>query len=705
MRRAKVPSGRSIKQPSRTRQSGKRFPLAVPLIIGLLFLYYALPLLWPPPAQFTEWNPQAHVLGRLFPGVPTWWIATRLSALLLCTCLFARFYLRPFEDAAEFHPTPSVAAWQERVALGLAVALFVAAPWVKHAGLPGQLAFLAGLFVPALCLWSPSPRPQQSAPTAVALLRPQLPVVLVTVAWVGFFVGVELGSLEATRAVDQWRAFVDALQFAARNGKLFGERYDAELPNLGALPFLFQGVPLWQLGLVEPSLASMQLAQMSWLAVAAAGLALLATRIGGALPALIGTTGFLFSPFTHYLAVLPAPFVFAPVVTVALLLAVWRFRLNGSRASLVCTGPLAAFGLTFPSVVPIVGVAGLAVLARWPSTWRTHRLTWVAGALIFSAALLPAIPEVFSLREGTHHFSFHGIAASLDRALLGQGSVLLMERSRSVDIRRPLDIVLGALLAPFAHPRLHIRLWTDAIFDPFTATLFALGLLACVHNFKRSATARELLILFLAALSPAFVSPVDLVDMVHAVSLGVPVALIAALGAGQILAHIPDATRPLVAALTSLGCCTAGALLSHEIPQRWLCASSTGIAFESLAPRDAPRAVVIDYPAGFHHDVRWLYVGPMTAYGWALPVGYLRLEQPHLPVDQLVADGKDLVFWSPGLEEDFNVRKSLCRFYPGVVLFQVWDRAGLGHVWAARLSEAPWEPRVHARRWRLVACG
>ncbi len=530
------------------------------------------------------------------------------------------------------------------------------------------------------------------------------PLVVVAV-WVAWSLAGEVGGLEASRTVDQWRAFVDALLFAARRGNLLAERYDTELSNLAALPFLFQGPPFWALGLGEPSLPSLQLHQVLWLAVAGLSLAAITASFLGPLPAAFAAASFLFSPFTHLMAVSAAPFVFGPVMTVALLLA-WRsFARTASPAALAAAGPLAGLAALYPSMIPIVAAVGLHFLARLRSTWSALHGAWVAGAVGLFAAVLPAFFHVFSLAEAGHYLSFHGKAAYLDLALLGQASVLLMEEGRTMDIRRPADIAIGALLAPFAHSRLHIRIWGDTIFDPLTSLLFAFGLATSIHSLPRNPNARTMLGLFVASLVPSFVSPVDRVDVVHSVALAIPVALIAAAGLANVLDHLMPTLRLPAALVAALLSALSGHWLVHRVNPYILSASATGIALESLAPAEEERAVFLDYPAGFHPDVRWLYVGPMTAYAGRRPVGYWRWQGSTLPVQQFLRDGKDLVFWSPGLEHDLAVSRSLCAQVPGVTLFELRDPAALGRVWAANLSTARWEPRLEGGRWRLVGCG
>lgn len=151
-------------------------------------------------------------------------------------------------------------------------------------------------------------------------------------------------------------------------------------------------------------------------------------------------------------------------------------------------------------------------------------------ALAPGAALAPAALNVLPAAQMSQHFAFHGTLDLRDPAPLGQRPVRAFEAARAATGTRSIDIVIVALLEPFANPRIHIRLWGDAIFDPPGSTLLAVGLATCLRCAALWADARLLLSFLLFALSLAFVSPVDRVDIVHAVAMPVPVALLAAAG-------------------------------------------------------------------------------------------------------------------------------------------------------------------------------
>jgi hypothetical protein len=223
---------------------------------------------------------------------------------------------------------------------------------------------------------------------------------------------------------------------------------------------------------------------------------------------------------------------------------------------------------------------------------------------------------------------------------------------------------------------------------------------------RTSAGARFGLLFYAAALSPAFVSPVDRVDIVHAVALPVPAALLAAAAFAGLRRRwsVAPRARAAAAAAVTVAIAAGGTALFDVVNPRILPASAMGIVFRSLAPADASRVVVLDYPPAHAIDVRWLFTGVMTAYGGPVPLGYLPYAGQALPAQDLAAEARDLLFWSPGLDADLGVTAAVCRQWPAASLYEVGDAAGLGRVFAARVGERSWAPALPSGRWRRRAC-
>jgi hypothetical protein len=232
--------------------------------------------------------------------------------------------------------------------------------------------------------------------------------------------------------------------------------------------------------------------------------------------------------------------------------------------------------------------------------------------------------------------------------------------------------------------------------------LIAVGLAACIRAARHSSAAKVLLLFFAVALAPAFASPVDVVDIVHAVTLPVPAALLAAAGFAVIARQLGTTHRSRVAAVATIAICVGGTLLFDVVNPRILPASSFGIMFSVLEPTEANRVVVVVYGPGFVRPTRTLFWGPITAFAGPRPVGYLEYDGGPLP--DLPAEGKDLLFWSHGYDLDMDVASAICARWPAATFYEIWDLARQGRVHAARVGGAPWQPRRADGRWSSWGC-
>ena len=668
---------------------------------ALLFAVYALPLFWPPATA--PLRPDAGLLERLYPGVPALWSGLRLLALGASLAVLSRAVTsRAHDDASTGAPfvtcvagvAPTAPRPLRLAALAASVVLLAAAPFAGGFGPVGQLAYLAALALPALLLALPSgARATSDSPTAAAWRDAIAPLVVVA-AWLALCVARDVGSPRTMDVVDGWRAVVAVHAHVARGGSVLTDLLDLDLPGLGALAMTFLGVPLFQATGTTPTIPAMQAVQLAWVALTGLGIAALAWSLVGRRTAAVAAAAFLFAPYTRFVGMLPGPFVVGPLYVVAIALcvvAVWQRR---SEAALAALGALAGAALTMPGVIPVAGCLTLVALWRVRREWRESAVGLAAFTAMFLAVVIPAATNVIRPERMGQHFGTHGIAALLDRALLGQLPVGTFAAARASQVQHPLEIVLGALLEPFANPRLSIRLWGDAIFDPLTALLFGLGLIACVRASRREASARLALVLLLATLAPAFVSPVDIVDIVHAAAISVPVALLAAAGFRHLAGVLPGPERiPAAAALVATACAVGGMVLFDVAGPRVLGSSAARLAVEAVAPADADRALVLDHPTRYGIDARWAFVGPIAALGGERPLGYMRWDGAP-PVADLAADGRSLLLWSPGLEADLGVTATVCRAWPDATLYRFTDAAGLSSVLAARVGGGAWQPRL-----------
>ena len=428
--------------------------------------------------------------------------------------------------------------------------------------------------------------------------------------------------------------------------------------------------------------------------------------VGSGGGAVIAIAVFLFAPYTRFVTLFPGPFVAGPIYSIAVALCALVACRRRSEAALAALGACAGIAVTYPGVVPTV-----AFFVAW-AIWRLRRslrALWVGlavGCASFAAAVIPASTHVLRPAEMTSHFRWDGPIARVDATLLGQ--IPLQYYVPGLGAPPPAsDIVVAAVLAPFAHPRIAIRLWGDALFDPLGGALIAIGLATCIATARRSSAARVLLAFSGAALCPAFVSPVDVVDIVHAVAIPVPAALLAACGFAAVRQRIRwrRSRGRIAAAMAAVAIGVGGTVLFDVVNPRILSGSSHGIMFRALATEDADRVVVLDYAKKLGPDVRWLMTGPVTAFAGPRPVGFLEYAGGPLPRGELAEEHKDLLFWSPGLEDDLSVARAVCAQWPDAILYEIWDEARLGRVYAAGLSARGWKPRAPRDRWRSWRCG
>ncbi len=672
---------------------------------GCLLAVYALPLFVPPgPAPLGVVTPAgATLLERILPGVPSWWIAIRLVALAAGVILLLPLPVAfPRIDPREVPSTNDGDEIDSRRILAVGVAVFhaIVARWAGNFGTAGQTAYLMGLFLPALLLASPSRRWRRPRWRAI------LPVAGLIALWTALRLFTDLNSPRAATMADDWRGWLDVLAFVQGGKNLLTDLYDPYAPGIGATALLFQGLPLYRSGVLPLSFRAVQVFHILWLAVCAAGIGALARRLIGRGTALVAVAVFLFAPVTRMMSIFPLPYVLGPLYATAIGLcsvAFWRRR---SEAALAALGALTGLTVLFPPAIAIAGVFDLYTVWHLRRCWRRVWPGAVAAAASLLAVVIPALPTVLRAERATQvHLRWDGLIQLIDPVLLGQLPIQSFSQFRDEIVARPLDIVVGALLAPFAHPRMAVHLLGDSLFDPLGAVLLAIGIAACACRVRRSSTARLLPLLLVAALAPAFISPVNVVDIMHALVLPVAAALLSAAGFVALRLRVGWLRSASARVLATLAICLGGTVLFDVVNVHTLGASSLEIMFRSLNPVDADRVVVVDYPKDFRPEVRTgFYTGPISAFGARRPVGYFAYEPGNFPVSDLAAEGKDLLFWSAGLEEDVRLASAVCAQWPAATLYEIVDAAGVGRSYAANVSGVPWRPALAADRWREWPC-
>jgi hypothetical protein len=670
-------------------------------VAGLLLLVYGVPLFFPPgPAVLGAVEPpDAWLLARIFPGVPPLWVGIRLAALAAAALLLSRASagaLRRWPRSASLLARPAAAPGLRSAALAIAILHACAAPWAGSLGPLGQAGYLVLLFVPAVLLAVPM-RP------AVRMHRGVWPTAIVILAWIAARLVTDPNSPRVADVVDGWRGWIDIVRFSLEKKNMLTDLFDPALPGVGGVLLFFHGMPWLQADVVSLTFRWTQLCQIFWAAACGVGVALLARVLVAPGVSAIAAAVFLFSPYVRFVTIFPGPFLVGPLYATAIAFAAVLACRRRSESALAALGAACGIGLTFPGVVPIV-----ACFAAWTVWHLRHevRSLWVgfaAGLASFTAAVAPALSQVLRPGEIGQHFRWDGLVSIVDASILGQLPLRYLPPAWEGVSPRPLDMIPAALLSPFAHPRIGVRLWGDTIFDPLGAAFVAIGLAACLWLAFRSETARVLLGFFAVALAPGFISPIDVVDITHAVVIPVPVALLAAAGFAVVRRQIGWRRGSLTTVGAAAAISVGGSVLFDLVHPRILSASAPGIMFQALAPEHAARVVWLTYGPRFVRPTKTLFTGPVTAYAGEQPVGYFEYGG-EFPAEAFAAEGKDLLFWSPAFDADYEVQDAVCHQWPNATLYEIWDEARLGRTYGARIGGTPWSPRDVDGRWRSWPC-
>jgi hypothetical protein len=531
----------------------------------------------------------------------------------------------------------------------------------------GQVAYLAGLFVPAALLLVPDGRAPMTWPRLAWLA----PVGAVVALWVGLRLLVDAHSTRAAHVIDTWRTALALATFLGGPGNYVTGGVDPEMPGVPATPLVVLGLPLVQAGLAPLTFTAVRLMHLCTVAATGAAVALAARRLLGG-GATIAVAVFLFAPLVRFMAATAGPYAVSSTYAVLIVLAAIAAWRRGSDAALAALGGLCGLAVVHPGLGP-TAIAGAAIGA---AGGRGHRVPWTTVATAIAAFVAAAWPHVPA-----------ALASALDaaRSLLdGHAAATLGEVLRS----------------PFAVARTPGRLWGDTLFDPIGAVLLATGLVACLRAAGRSPAATILVLLLAAALLPALVTTAEHPVLLRAFVLPVPGALLAAAGFQSLRRGLaPRGARRLAGAIVA-ATCVAGTIVFDVVNPRILGTSALALVFQAAGGADAPRAVLLDDATELGPDVRLLARGPMTAIDGERPIAYVRYGNGALP--DLAAHGDDLLFWSPEVERTVQMSDVVCSQWPAATLYRIGDDERL--VLAARIGGAPWQPAMPADAWRTGNC-
>lgn len=649
---------------------GIRASIGVTLVVA-----YALPLFFPPKGVLlpvvgvddTLWE-------RLFPGVPGGWVGIRLVCLALGAFLLAGDRLKP---PPQTMPAPARSAgrlWLQWLGFAVAVGLTAAALFAHHFSRPQQLLFIATLFVPALLASAATwPRQRIVAPRSLD------GAIFVAVLWTLAQAATILHSPRSADPVDTWLAWDHMTAAAQPTSNLLT---DGPLPGITYLHLLPLGAGV--LGTETLQFPWVQGLQVLWLAVTAIGVGWLAAVWIGRAAVPIAAAVFLFSPFMLMPPLTPAAYAIGPGFTVAMLVAASGAVRRNSTAALVALGTAAGFASTHPWTLPAAAILLGAVALVRPRTLTASPLTTATAVLCFCAVVIPGAPRALDLQRMV---SWYGDAAwqwtTLEAMLLGQAMHIAGDVANQIRTSGPLDILLGAVLAPFATPRSAIRLIGDSLFDPLATILAAIGIVVCLRNCSQRA-AQLLLLLFLVAILPgALMSTYDRASLNRLALTPVPFALLAALGFESVRDTWRGDAKWLagVATMTSIA---GGLLLFWGINPTILPASWLHIAIEELQ-RSGARSAVVLYPQAHQRSFVWLQTAPIMSNVPRRSVATAPYDGP-AALDALAHTS--LILWSPAHELYAAVGDGVCAKWPRAEIYSLVDEARLSRLFVARTDTA-----------------
>lgn len=674
--------------------------MAILMLVTAFACGYGLPLFFPPPPLDPSAAGAGGFLARVFPGVPATWVTSRLLALAFAALALGsqiEVRLRPTSNS-EAPPSDPKALL---LAASIAVLLIVLRPLLAPMSVIAQPIYLAAIFLPGLILIANSWR-VRTRPTPARDKFALLDSSIVIGAWFLIALNSAVSSYRTADLVDLWPAIEWFRSAAVSGGDVLTQSGQAGIANAF---MLFQGLTAVVLGLVEPTLEFVQVIHISWIATTAFGLAWLVQRISTPSAATIATAAFLFSPFVLALRLSPSPFGLFMCMAVLALCILAKLRDQPDPAWLAALATVAGLATMSAHLLPLVAIGGLATIVEVLRRQRKPLLAWIlVPALCFILAAGPGLPSIDQLQQmHSQYVAVHGDWALLERIVQGQVSPFIrgpQENLWSSGASNTLEIAAGAFLSPAMSARTPIRLWGDSLFEPISV-LFALGAIAsAAMNWRRLKEGRGLLGFVLLALLPAaFASAFDRTSPTR--NLTLPLAMASAAGLGWQACFVAQRYTRALSWATVILIAGSGLTLFEAVGPKILPASSLSIAVEEAkTDRTQPTPQMFDYGVPYEFD--WLHVGSVS--GMLATPRFDRVVITNANDPLAGASGSATLFWSPALNEDFQLAARLCETWPNAHLYELRDRTGHSKLFAARPKDPAWQPGLNEERWNRQDC-
>jgi len=642
--------------------------------------------------------PDAALLERLFPGVPGWWVISRLLCLLLAGVVAA-----PLAGAAVFvepRRRPAPRLWQVLppypiAALIVAALHLVSSLWAAEFSRPLQLLYIAAFAIPAFLL-SAGETPSQGAEVEpIRSPRAALWVVAVLLLWVAWRVPMTWRSLRGIDFIDVAHPYSRLVDAVSNSLNLI-----SDTARQSSIHLVFQGGGL--LGAdVLLNWGWLQLISMFWIVASAVGVGYLAARMVSREAAPVATAAFLFSPFVLSIPLSIVPLFLGPIFTAPLLLLALVVDRERRPSAIAALGALAGLGALIPPVTPVA--LAVSIWAAWSMLMKSPRAPLIPLAIaVLSglAAVLPALPSMMNLQNMASEFSagrtqWSGLEAELFGQIVG-GTEFAIHAGHPGTF----DMQLGALLSAFALPRTAIRLWGDALFDPLGAGLAAVGLIACLRRLRRDRGAALLWVLFVIALLTAAPSGYDRPSFARLVTAPVIVALWSAAGF-EVVRRALGGRRAgaLGAAVMTIAIAAGGGILFDQVNSRILARSAIGLSLSALEQTPRAEAVILaPQPWDSQWSATFAELVPVEAQKVLSYSGRETLEE----LDGAVTPS--VLLWAPGMEEKEEVSRAVCEHWPAGALYTLHDEAHLSRAFAASPRGPGWQPALPASQWVVADC-
>lgn len=672
-------------------------------VIVLLLGAYGLPLFFPPAAvPSAPPVPDTPFVQRLFPGVPSWWVLSRLLCLL-GAALAAAVAMRGVVFAGL--RGISTAEWRVAPAFlyaagGIAALQVLAACWARSFTRPLQLLYVAAFGLPALVIWlgereGGRAHGEASGEAYRFSRRSVCAVAGMMVLWAAWRVPATWRSFRGADFVDANPAY-ERLVEAAHGGMNLVSSGSRQ----SSIHLVFQGA-----GLVSSDVLLdwgwLQAVAVFWLLISAWGVGYLATRLVGRWSAPVAVAAFLFSPFVLSVPFSVVPFGLGPAFTVALLSLMVAIERQRRPSAIAAMGAVAALSALLPPITPMA--VAVVALCAWSLSMERRREAGgpvAIAAVSILAAALPSLPSAEQLRWMALEFSSARVPwSTLEAALFGQLSLAEGESAfRSAEVAAG-DLVVSALLTPFAIPRTAIRLWGDALFDPAGAGLAAIGLAACAFQLRRDRTAAILFLLLLVALVTVAPSSYDRPSLARLVTAPAILALFSA-GGFEVLRRLLGARSPAaLALLTTAAVAAGGGVLFDAVNPRILARSAVGISLTALERTPPSQSVIL---ARDQFDPQWSGMLARLIPREPREVVTYRGAATLDVVEALVAPAA--VLWSPGLEDEEDISTALCGRWPSAALYTLYDPPRLSRAFAASPHGPHWQPALPRTHWTVAGC-